>query len=229
MEMKIPTIKEMLEAGVHFGHQSSSWNPKVNSFIFGKKNRVHIIDLEQTQRKLKEATEFVVPLAKQKKQILFVGTKPQARGIVKKAAQDCKMPYITERWLGGTFTNFKTISKQISYLKKLEAEEKAGDFKKYTKKEISVLKNKMDRLNKFFGGLRDLEKIPAAIFIVDIVKEKNAVKEARQKNVPVVAFLDTNTNPDLIDYPIPANDDALKSLKLIVEAVAEAIKNVEIK
>ncbi|MFC1651754.1 30S ribosomal protein S2 [Patescibacteria group bacterium] len=225
METKIPTIKEMLEAGVHFGHQSSRWNPKMHSFIFDKRNHVHILDLEKTQSELKNALDFLIKETKQGKKILFVGTKPQAKEIVKKAAQDCGMPYVVERWLGGTFTNFKTISRQVRYLQKLEEQEAKGDFEKYTKKEASILKDKIKRLNLLSGGLKEMEKLPAAIFVVDVVKEKNAVREANKLNVPVVALLDTNANPDLIDYPIPSNDDALKSLELLMGVISDAIKS----
>lgn len=226
METKIPTIKEMLEAGVHFGHQSSRWNPKMHSFIFDKRNHVHILDLEKTQSELKSALDFLTKEAKQGKKILFVGTKPQAKEIVRKAAKDCGMPFVVERWLGGTFTNFKTISRQVRYLKKLEEQEAKGDFKKYTKKEASLLKDKIKRLNFLFGGLKGIEKLPAAVFVVDVVKEKNAVREANKTNVPVVALLDTNADPDLVDYPIPSNDDALKSLELLMKVVSDAIKKV---
>lgn len=226
METKIPTIKEMLEAGVHFGHQSSRWNPKMHSFIFDKRNHVHILDLEKTQSELKNALGFLTKEVKQGKKILFVGTKPQAKEIVRKAAKDCGMPFVVERWLGGTFTNFKTISRQVRYLQKLEDQEAKGEFKKYTKKEASLLKDKIKRLEFLFGGLKGVDKLPAAIFVVDVVKEKNAVKEANKTNVPVVALLDTNADPDLIDHPIPSNDDALKSLELLIKVVSDAIKKV---
>lgn len=226
METKIPTIKEMLEAGVHFGHQSSRWNPKMHSFIFDKRNHVHILDLEKTQSELKNALDFLTKEVKQGKKILFVGTKPQAKEIVRKAAKDCGMPFVVERWLGGTFTNFKTISRQVRYLQKLEDQEAKGEFKKYTKKEASLLKDKIKRLEFLFGGLKGVDKLPAAIFVVDVVKEKNAVKEANKTNVPVVALLDTNADPDLIDHPIPSNDDALKSLELLIKVVSDTIKKV---
>jgi len=226
METKIPTIKEMLEAGVHFGHQSSRWNPKMHSFIFDKRNHVHILDLEKTQSELKNALDFLTKEVKQGKKILFVGTKPQAKEIVRKAAKDCGMPFVVERWLGGTFTNFKTISRQVRYLQKLEDQEAKGEFEKYTKKEASLLKNKIKRLEFLFGGLKEVDKLPAAIFVVDVVKEKNAVREANKTSVPVVALLDTNADPDLIDHPIPSNDDALKSLELLIRVVSDAIKKV---
>lgn len=226
METKIPSLKEMLEAGVHFGHQSSRWNPKMRSFIFGRRNRVHVIDLEKTQVELTKAIDFLQKQVKMNKQILFVGTKPQAKSIVKEAAVKCGMPYIVERWLGGTFTNFATISKQTQELKKLEKDKETGEFAKYTKKEASLLDDKIKRLENFLGGVKEMNQLPAAIFVIDVIKEKNAVKEAGRKKVPVVALADTNADPDLIDYPIPANDDAIKSLKLMVDTVAAAIAEV---
>ncbi len=226
METKIPSLKEMLESGVHFGHQSSRWNPKMRSFIFGRRNRVHIIDLEKTQLQLTKALEFLTKQVEQGKKVLFVGTKPQAKVIVKVAATNCGMPYITERWLGGTFTNFATISKQVRYLKKLENDKANGEFEKYTKKEVSLLNDKIKRLENVLGGLREMNDLPAAIFIIDMVKEKNAIKESLRKKVPIVAITDTNADPDLVSYPIPANDDAIKSLKLIVNAIADAVKSV---
>ncbi len=226
MAVKIPPLKEMLEAGVHFGHQASRWNPKMRSFIFGRRNKVHIIDLEKTQLQLEKAIAFLVKQVGQGGKVLFVGTKPQAKEIVKEAALNCGMPYIVERWLGGTFTNFFTIGKQIRSLKKLEDDKKSGGFEKYTKKEVSLLNDKIKRLESFLGGLREMNDLPAAVFIVDMVKEKNAVKEARRKKVPIIAITDTNADPDLVDYAIPANDDAIKSLKLIIGAISDAIKGV---
>ena len=225
-EWKIPSLKEMLEAGVHFGHQSSRWNPKMRSFIFGRRNRVHVIDLEKTQVELEKALDFLQKQVKQGKQVLFVGTKPQAKSIVKEAAIKCGMPYIVERWLGGTFTNFATISKQTKELKKLEKDKETGEFAKYTKKEASILEDKIKRLENFLGGVKEMNQLPGAIFVVDVIKEKNAVKEAGRKEVPIVALADTNADPDLINYPIPANDDAFKSVKLMVDTVANAIAEV---
>jgi len=221
--MKEISIEKMLEAGVHFGHSKEKWNPKMKPYIFGRRETIHIIDLLQTYEKLKEALNFVADIAAKGGKILFVGTKRQARDLVKKAAELCSMPYVNERWLGGTFTNFETIKKQIEKLKDLEEKEKTGEFKKYTKKEQLVIKEEIDKLKDLFGGLSGLDKLPEAIFIVDIVRDHTPVTEARKIGIPIIALVDTNANPELVDYPIPANDDAVKAIELMCNVVAETI------
>lgn len=222
--MKNITLQEMLKAGVHFGHQTSRWHPKMEPYIFCQREGIHIIDLQKTQEKLKEALEFIKKLASSGKKILFVGTKKQAKEIVKKAAESCQMPYIIERWLGGTFTNFKTIHKQIVKLRDLEKKQKLGEFNKYTKKEQLLISEEIARLERFLGGIKELDELPGAVFVVDAVRDALPVKEARRVNIPVVALVDTNANPELIDWPIPSNDDAIKVIELMVNTVAEVIK-----
>lgn len=222
--MKEITIQQMLEAGVHFGHTTSKWHPNMKPYIFCVRDGVHIIDLEKTKEKLSNALKFIGQIAKEGGIILFVGTKRQAKDIVKKAAMSCGMPYITERWLGGTLTNFKTIHRAIQRLRDLEEKEKAGEFKKYTKKEQLLKHEEIEKLNLKVGGIKQLDDLPQAIFVIDIVQEKLALKEARKMGVPVVALCDTNSDPELVDYPIPSNDDAIKVIEMMSNAVAETIK-----
>lgn len=222
--VKIPSLLEMLKAGVHFGHQVSRWHPKMGEYIFGKREGINVIDLEKTQKKLEEALNFVSNTASKGGVILFLGTKKQARDIVKKYADECGMPYVIERWLGGTLTNFRVISKVLKKLKTIERQKETGEIKKYTKKEQLVLTREGEKMDILVGGIKNLEKMPDAMFIVDIKKEITAVKEAKSKNIPVVAICDTNVNPEMVDYPIPANDDAIRSIELIVSVVAEAVK-----
>lgn len=223
--MQKVTLDDLLKAGVHFGHQTSRWNPKMKPFIFTQKEKIHIIDLQKTQAKLAEALDFVVKLVSEGKKIIFVGTKRQAKELVKKAAQDCKMPYIINRWPGGAFTNFKTIKKQISKLKDLKEKQEKGEFDKYTKKEKILIKKEMERLEKLFGGLITLEGLPAAIFVVDIIHDYIPIREAIKVSVPVIALVDTNGNPEIINYPIPANDDAIKSIEFMCNIMVDAVKN----
>ncbi len=222
--MKEITTQQMLEAGVHFGHKTSSWHPNMKPYIFSVRDGVHIIDLEKTQEKLAEALKFVAEVTSGGGKILFVGTKLQARDIVKKAATSCSMPYINERWLGGTFTNFEAIHKAIQKLRDLEEKEKTGEFKKYTKKEQLLKHEEIKKLNLKVGGIKQLDKLPEAMFIVDIVQEKIALEEARKVGVPVIALCDTNANPELVDWPIPSNDDAIKVIQMMCDVVAETIK-----
>ena len=222
--VKIPTLLEMLKAGVHFGHQVSRWHPKMAKYIFGKRNGINVIDLEKTQEKLEEALNFIKDAAQKGSVILFLGTKKQAQEIVKKYAKECGAPYITERWLGGTVTNFKVISKVLKKLKKVEAQKESGEIKKYTKKEQLVITREAEKMDNLIGGIKDLEKIPDVLFVVDVKKNSTAIKEAKIKKIPIVAFCDTNINPEIVDYPIPANDDATKSIEMIVSLVAEAVK-----
>jgi len=221
-EFKI-NLKELLEAGCHFGHQARRWNPKMEKYIYTKRDGVHIFDLGITAEKLKKAMEFVRDLVAEKKQVVFVGTKRQAAAIVKEEAVKCGEAFASERWLGGSITNWEEINKRIKYMKELEEKKEKGEFKNYTKKENLLIDREIIKLNRFMGGLRDLTGVPAAMFVVDVKKEIVAVKEARVKGVPVVGIIDTNSDPDLVDYPIPANDDAVSSIKLIVSKIAEAI------
>lgn len=218
-------LNELLKAGVHFGHQASRWNPKMSPFIFTKKEGIHIIDLQKTQQKLKEALEYAKSLAFEGKKILFIGTKKQAKDIVKKAAQDCDMPYIVERWPGGTFTNFKTIKRQIKKLKDLRAKDEAGEFEKYTKKEQILIKDEIERLEKLFGGLTSMEELPDAIFLINSVHEFIPLREAKKVDIPIIALTDTNADPEIIDYPIPSNDDAIKSIEFMCNTLSKTIKD----
>lgn len=217
------TLKELLEAGAHFGHQTQRWNPKMKPFIHSARGGVYIIDLEQTQKRLSEAEKFVRQTTAAGGTVLFVGTKRQAKAIVKNEAAAVGQPYVSERWLGGMLTNFKTIRQQVNRLKKLEAGLESGETQaKYNKKELLGITNEVERLNRIFGGIKQLDRLPAAVVVVDVPREGIAVAEAAKLGLPVVALVDTNANPDRIDYPIPANDDAIKSVALIVHRLAEA-------
>ena len=215
-------LKELLEAGCHFGHQARRWNPKMNEYIYTKRGGVHIFDLGLSAKKLKEAMEFVQNLAAEGKKIVFVGTKRQATAVIKEQAEKCGMPYVAVRWLGGIITNWEQIKKSLDKMMDLEEKKSKGEFEKYTKRENVLIDKQIEKLDRFLGGLRSLKSEPAAVFVVDVKKEIAAVKEARMKGIPVIAIIDTNTDPDLIDYPIPANDDAVSSIKLIVSKIAEA-------
>ncbi|MDP2918370.1 MAG: 30S ribosomal protein S2 [bacterium] len=216
-------IVQMLEAGLHFGHQKSKRHPKMDPYIFMIRNGVAILDLQKTEEKLKEAMDFAAAIASRSGQILFLGSKRQAQGAVAEAAIQARMPYATKRWLGGTFTNFDVIQKKINRLRTLEREEKADDWKKYTKKERLSLAREKKKLEAIVGGLKSLEKMPQAIFIIDIMTEKNAIAEARKKRVPIIALVDSNSNPELVDYPIPGNDDAIRGIKFICDKISAAI------
>lgn len=218
------TLKELLEAGCHFGHQSQRWNPKMKPYIFATKDKVHIFDLVKTKEGLGEAAAFAKATAAEGGKILFVGTKRQAKEIVKETAQKAGMPYVSERWLGGTITNWEQIKKSIDKLEEMKEKKEKGEYKDYTKKEQLLIDREIGRLERFFGGLVGLEGLPEAIFVVDIKKEEAAVLEANKKGVKVVAIVDTNSNPDLVDYVIPANDDAVGSIELIVGTIGQAIK-----
>lgn len=222
--MKIPTLEELLKAGVHFGHKVSKWHPKMAPYIYGNKNGVHIIDLEKTTKQLEEVLAHVKKLAASGKVILFVATKEQAQEITKKNAEKCGMPYITSHWVGGMFTNFGVIAERLKRLKKLEDDRSRGKLQKYTKKEQLEFDEEIEQLNELFGGVRALKKLPDAVFVIDIKREKTAVREATRKQVPIVAIVDTNVNPEQVDYPIPANDDGLKSLEMIVGLVSDAVR-----
>lgn len=221
---QIPDLLTMLKSGVHFGHQHSKRHPKMKPYIFTSKSGFHIIDLEQTQQKLKEALEFVKTIVANGGTILFLGTKRQAQGIVIKYAKQVGMPYVTVRWLGGTFTNFNEISRVIKRLTKLKKDKAEGKLEKYTKKEKLDFDREIEKLDGIVGGIETLDKVPDAIFVIDVKKEKTAVTEANKKNIPVVAMCDTNVNPDKITYCIPSNDDAVKSIDLITGLIAEAVE-----
>ncbi|MFH0819467.1 MAG: 30S ribosomal protein S2 [bacterium] len=221
---QIPEMSELLKAGLHFGHQTARWHPKMKSYIFTVRNGIHIIDLEKTSEKLEEALTFVKKVVKNNGVILFLGTKPQAQEIVKNAALAAKMPYSINHWIGGNLTNFSQIKRLIEKYNSLKAKKESGELVKYTKKEQSLFDKEIERLEQMVGGMANLKKLPDAIFIIDTKQENTAVKEANRKKVPIIAICDTNSNPDLIDYPIPANDDGIKSIELIVNLVAETIK-----
>jgi len=220
-------IVKMLEAGLHFGHQKAKRHPKMEPYIFTVRNGISIIDLQKTQEKLREALHFIQELVSKGEKILFLGTKKQAQEIIRKTASETQMPYVVKRWLGGTFTNFEVIQKKINRLKDLERGEAGGEWEKYTKKERLALSREKKKLQEMVGGLVTLNGFPQAIFIIDIVKEKNAVHEARKKKVPIIALVDTNGNPELIDYPIPGNDDAIRGIDLICTKITEAILEVQ--
>lgn len=216
-------LKQLLEAGAHFGHQTRRWNPKMKKYIFGARGGIHIIDLVQTGALLEDALKFVTKTTENGGEILFVATKRQAKNVVKDAAVAAGMPYVTERWLGGMLTNWNTISKRISRLKMLEEQKASGEMEtNYNKKEVGVLTEEIAKLNHVFGGVKDMKGMPAAVFVVDAPHENTAILEARRLNIPVVAFADTNANPDLIDYIIPANDDAIKAVTVITKMIADA-------
>ena len=221
--MSVISIKQLLEAGVHFGHHTRRWNPKMQEYIFTERNGIYIIDLQKTVKKLNEAYLFARDIAADGKDILFVGTKKQAQDSVKEEAINCGMPYVNARWLGGMLTNFKTIKKSIQKLHNLNKMAEDGTFDLLPKKEVASLQKEMADLEKNLGGIKDMKGIPSAIFIVDPKKEKNAVDEAKKLGIPIVAIVDTNCDPDDADYIIPGNDDAIRAIKLIAGALANAV------
>lgn len=219
----IISMKQLLEAGVHFGHQTRRWNPKMRPFIFMDRNGIHIIDLQQTVARLNEAYKFVKDLAARGETILFVGTKKQAQEAVAEEAQRCGMYYVNHRWLGGMLTNFQTIQSRIRYLRELEARRDRGEFERLPKKEAKRLLDDIARLERTLGGIKDMRRLPGAVFIVDTRKERTAVLEARRLEIPVIALADTNCDPDEMDYPIPANDDAIRAVRLLCSKIADAV------
>lgn len=223
LEVKLPIPEEMLKAGVHFGHQTTKWNPKMEPYIFTVKNNVHIIDLEKTNQKLKEALEFLRETVVRGGVVLFVGTSPAAKKVAKEAALKCQMPFISERWIGGTLTNFKVIAKRLEYFRDLENKKESGELKKYTKKEQHEFDQELMKLEKRFGGVKKITKIPEILFIFDAKENSLAIKEAKRTGVKVIALCDTNIDPTEIDYPIPSNDDAISSLQLIADYIVKAI------
>lgn len=219
---KLPTLQELLEAGVHFGHQVSRGHPRMKPYIYGAREGVHIVDLTQSEKYLKEAADVVYNLGKEGKILLFVGTKKQARGIVEELAKKLQAPYLTQRWIGGFLTNFEEVKKNIKKLKEFKEQKEKGTLSKYTKKEQLLIERRMNKLQKDLGGVLDLDTLPDAIFVVDAVSDKIAVKEAAKLGIKVIAIADSNCDPTLIDYPIPGNDDAIKSIKMLTEAVSKA-------
>ncbi|MBI4376400.1 MAG: 30S ribosomal protein S2 [Elusimicrobia bacterium] len=217
------SMKAMLEAGVHFGHQTRRWNPKMGKFIFGERNSIHIIDLQKTVKEIKKVYTFVRDSAAEGKSFLFVGTKKQAQEILKVEAERCGAAYVSEKWLGGTLTNFATLRKSVKRLEELERWEADGIFGVLSKKEVSRLSKEMNRLKKVLSGIRKLEKLPEVMFVIDPVEEDLAVAEARRLRIPIVAVCDTDCDPDLIDHPIPGNDDAARSIKLFCGIIADAV------
>ncbi|HIZ24703.1 MAG TPA: 30S ribosomal protein S2 [Candidatus Gallimonas intestinigallinarum] len=221
--MAVITMKQLLEAGVHFGHQTRKWNPKMKKYIFAARHDIHIIDLEKTAKLIEEAYAFVVEQVKAGKSVLFVGTKRQAQDAIKEEAERCGQFYVNSRWLGGTLTNFKTIRSRIDYLEKLEKMEESGEFDLLPKKEVLGLKKEMSKLQENLGGIKKMRSMPGVMFIVDPHNEDIAVAEARKLHIPIVAITDTNCDPDLIDYVIPGNDDAIRAIKLISSVIANAV------
>ena len=221
--MSVISMKQLLEAGVHFGHQTRKWNPKMSKYIFNSRNDIHIINLEDTVVLIDRAYDFIKDMASQGKSILFVGTKKQAQKAIEDEAKRCGMYYINSRWLGGTLTNFRTIRSRIERLNKLNNMEKVGEFNLLPKKEVIKLKAERDKLEKNLGGIKDMVKLPDVLFVVDTKKEHIAVQEAKTLGIPVVALLDTNCDPEPIDYVIPGNDDAIRAVSLIAGAMANAV------
>lgn len=221
--MSVISMKQLLEAGVHFGHQTRRWNPKMAPYIFTERNGIYIIDLQKTVKKVEEAYNFIRDVAAQGQSILFVGTKKQAQEAVKEEATRCDMFYVNERWLGGMLTNFQTIQKRINRLRELEDMEEKGVFDVLPKKEVIALRHEMERLQKFLGGIKNMNKLPGALFIIDPRKERIAVAEARKLGIPIVAIVDTNCDPDEVDYVIPGNDDAIRAVKLLTSKMADAV------
>lgn len=221
--MAVVSMKSLLEAGVHFGHQTRRWNPKMSRYIFTERNGIYIIDLQKTVKKVEEAYSFLRETAAAGETILFVGTKKQAQDAIKEEATRANMFFVNERWLGGMLTNFKTIETRIKRLKELEKMAEDGTFEVLPKKEVIGLRHEMDKLEKYLGGIKDMPKMPGAIVIVDPKKEKIAIQEAHKLGIPVVATVDTNCDPDEVDFPIPANDDAIRAVKLLISKLADAV------
>ncbi len=221
--MSVISMKQLLEAGVHFGHQTRRWNPKMGEYIYTERNGIYIINLQKTVKKIVEAYDFIKEVAESGESILFVGTKKQAQDSIKEEAERVGMYYVNARWLGGMLTNFKTIQKRIERLNQLKKMEEDGTFELLTKKEATKLKLEIEKLEKYLGGIKDMKKLPGALFVVDPRKEKIAVAEAHKLGIPVVAIVDTNCDPDEVDYVIPGNDDAIRAVKLIASTMANAI------
>ncbi|MGI6559183.1 MAG: 30S ribosomal protein S2 [Limnochordia bacterium] len=221
--MAIITMKQLLEAGVHFGHQTRRWNPKMKPYIFTERNGIYIIDLQQTVRRVEEAYNFVRDTVRDGGTLLFVGTKKQAQDTVFEEATRCGMSYVNQRWLGGTLTNFRTIRSRIEYLKQLEAMEEDGSLFSLPKKEVIALRKEKEKLQRFLGGIKNMDTLPSAVFVIDPRKERIAVAEARKLGIPIIAIVDTNCDPDEIDLVIPGNDDAIRAVKLLTSKMADAV------
>ena len=221
--MAVVAMKQLLEAGVHFGHQTRRWDPKMAEYIFQARNGIHIIDLQKTSKKLDEAYAFLKEQAEEGKTVLFVGTKKQAQECMKEAAIKCGVYYVDQRWLGGMLTNFETIRARVQRLKDLEAMQEDGTFDVLPKKEVILLKKEMEKLERNLGGIKDMEELPGVIFLVDPKKERIAVLEAKKLNIPIIGLVDTNCNPEEVDYAIPGNDDAIRAVKLIADVMANAV------
>ncbi len=221
--MAVVAMKQLLEAGVHFGHQTRRWDPKMAEYIFQARNGIHIIDLQKTSKKLDEAYSFLKEQAEEGKTVLFVGTKKQAQECVKEAAEKCGMYYVNQRWLGGTLTNFATIRKRIDRLEDLERMSEDGTFDVLPKKEVILLKKEMEKLEKNLGGIKDMKELPGVMFIVDPKKERIGILEARKLGIPVIGLVDTNCNPEDVDYAIPGNDDAIRAVALVADCMANAV------
>ncbi|MGC8852353.1 MAG: 30S ribosomal protein S2 [Hydrogenobacter sp.] len=221
--MAVISMRDLLEAGVHFGHSKGRWNPKMAPFLYGVRNGIHIIDLNKTVIYLEQAYNFVADRVAEGAEILFVGTKKQAKDVIKEEAERAGVPYVNERWVGGLLTNFRTVKKSILKLKTFERMEAEGVFDVLPKKEVRMMKRKMERLRKLYGGILNMERIPDIIWIVDTVREHIAVQEAKKLGITVVAIADSNCDPDVIDYPVPGNDDAIKSIKLLTSKIADAV------
>lgn len=216
-------IKKLLEAGVHFGHKTSRWNPKMKKFIFGQRSSIYIVDLEKTEECINKARDFLLEITSKGEMALFVGTKKQAQEVVLQEAIRCGMYYVTERWPGGLLTNFSTIKKSINRLKEIEKMKQDGTFAKLTKKEVARLEKELSKLMKSFSGIVQMERPPGAIFIVDTKKEETALREASRLEIPIIAFIDTNSDPSLVDFPVPGNDDATKSIRLVASLMADSV------
>ncbi|MGV8959482.1 MAG: 30S ribosomal protein S2 [Stenotrophomonas sp.] len=217
------TMRQMLEAGVHFGHQTRYWNPKMGQYIFGARGKIHIINLEKTVPLFNDAMNFISSVAQKRGTILFLGTKRSARESMREEAERCGMPFMNQRWLGGTLTNFATVKKSVARLKELEAGETDGSFEKLVKHEVLGLRRERDKLEASLGGIKEMNRLPDAIFVIDIGHEDIAIKEAKKLGIPVIAVVDTNYNPELVDYPIPGNDDAIRAVQLYARAAADAV------
>lgn len=219
------SVEEMAQAGVNFGHRVSKLHPKMKQYVSGMKNGVHVFDLEKTAKEFEKALAFISKVVSDGKSIIFVGTKIQLKGIVKMAAEECGIPYVTERWLGGTFTNFETIQKRVNYFKDLERKRETGELEKYTKKERLNFDRELALLKTKFEGIRNMSKLPDAVFIFGIDKDITAAREAKKKGIKIISIVDTNINPDIVDYPIPANDDAISAVKYMLDKAKECIIN----
>ena len=221
--MSVVSMKQLLEAGVHFGHQTRSWNPKMAKYIFTERNGIYIIDLQKTVERIESAYQFVKSVVAENKEVLFVGTKKQAQESIQEESKRCEMPYVNQRWLGGMLTNFKTIRKRVDRLHQLDKMEEDGTFDLLPKKEVIKLRHEKEKLEKFLGGIKEMKQLPGALFVVDPRKERIAVAEARKLGIPLVSIVDTNCDPDEIDHVIPGNDDAIRAVKLITSIMAAAV------